>query len=132
MNISLTLFMQAETEADRVDWMNKIKGVIASLLNSQLQLNPGKNDPENKSFASQSLQSTLADNSMQPDSVSRILREIPGNDLCAECGAPEPDWASLNLGVLMCIECSGVHRNLGVHRSKVQLLRGQLEYIFTP
>lgn len=54
------------------------------------------------------------------DSVSSILREIPGNDLCAECSAPEPDWASLNLGILVCIECSGVHRNLGVHISKVR------------
>lgn len=55
----------------------------------------------------------------QVDSVSKILREIPGNDLCAECGSPEPEWASLNLGILLCIECSGVHRNLGVHISKV-------------
>ena len=55
----------------------------------------------------------------QVDSVSKILREIPGNDLCAECGSSEPEWASLNLGILLCIECSGVHRNLGVHISKV-------------
>lgn len=53
------------------------------------------------------------------DSVSRILREVPGNDHCAECSASAPDWASLNLGVLICIECSGIHRNLGVHISKV-------------
>lgn len=48
-----------------------------------------------------------------------ILRRVPGNDKCADCDAPEPDWASLNLGVLVCIECSGIHRNLGVHISKV-------------
>lgn len=53
------------------------------------------------------------------DNISKILRSIPGNDACAECGAPDPDWASLNLGILVCIECSGVHRNLGVHISKV-------------
>lgn len=47
------------------------------------------------------------------------LRRVCGNDRCADCGAAEPDWASLNLGVLVCIECSGVHRNLGVHISKV-------------
>lgn len=58
------------------------------------------------------------------ESVSGVLRQIPGNDLCAECGAPQPDWASLNLGILMCIECSGVHRNLGVHISKVSNLLG--------
>lgn len=51
--------------------------------------------------------------------ISKVLRDIPGNDACAECGAPEPQWASLNLGILVCIECSGVHRNLGVHISKV-------------
>ncbi|GBF92752.1 hypothetical protein Rsub_05121 [Raphidocelis subcapitata] len=48
------------------------------------------------------------------------LRAIPGNRRCVDCGAPDPDWASLNLGVLMCIECSGVHRQLGVQVSKVR------------
>ncbi|GMP82191.1 hypothetical protein CsSME_00036615 [Camellia sinensis var. sinensis] len=51
-----------------------------------------------------------------------MLQKVCGNDKCADCGAPEPDWASLNLGVLVCIECSGVHRNLGVHISKVRSL----------
>lgn len=34
----------------------------------------------------------------------------------------DPDWASLNLGSLMCIECSGIHRNLGTHLSRVRSL----------
>ena len=37
---------------------------------------------------------------------------------CVDCDAPNPDWASLNLGVLVCIECSGIHRNLGSHISR--------------
>jgi len=41
------------------------------------------------------------------------------NDTCADCGKPDPDWVSLNLGILVCLECSGVHRSLGVHVSKV-------------
>ncbi|XP_068325849.1 ADP-ribosylation factor GTPase-activating protein AGD4-like [Pyrus communis] len=128
-----TYTLQAENEADRMDWTNKIAGVIASLLNFQLldQPHPGTvNHESSKSSlgtydirrvkSTESLGNTRKFNRV--DSVSSILRRIPGNDLCAECGAPEPDWASLNLGVLMCIECSGVHRNLGVHISKVRSL----------
>ncbi|PIO60125.1 ankyrin repeat protein [Teladorsagia circumcincta] len=46
------------------------------------------------------------------------LRQLPGNDRCADCGQTSPDWASLNLGILICIECSGTHRNLGSHISR--------------
>uniref|UniRef100_A0A8C4D600 Arf-GAP with coiled-coil, ANK repeat and PH domain-containing protein n=1 Tax=Dicentrarchus labrax TaxID=13489 RepID=A0A8C4D600_DICLA len=46
----------------------------------------------------------------------------PGNHRCCDCGEEEPRWASINLGVTMCIECSGIHRSLGVHLSKVRSL----------
>jgi hypothetical protein len=38
------------------------------------------------------------------------LRCLPGNDQCIDCGKADPDWASVNLGVFMCLECSGQHR----------------------
>ncbi|KAL7544128.1 hypothetical protein ACHAXR_013522 [Thalassiosira sp. AJA248-18] len=52
-----------------------------------------------------------------------VPRILEANSVCADCGNLDPDWASLNLGVVVCIECSGVHRSLGVHVSKVRSLR---------
>ena len=42
------------------------------------------------------------------------------NQFCVDCNKTGPRWASANLGVFLCIECSGIHRNLGVHISFVR------------
>lgn len=41
------------------------------------------------------------------------LAPIPGNDKCADCAAADTEWASINLGILLCIGCSGAHRSVG-------------------
>ncbi|KAJ1817004.1 hypothetical protein LPJ56_004163 [Coemansia sp. RSA 2599] len=56
-------------------------------------------------------------------SRTALMRRPPGNDRCVDCGLPGPEWAAINLGVLMCIECSGIHRSLGVHVSKVRSVK---------
>ena len=53
---------------------------------------------------------------------SRLADVRSSNSTCADCGTPEPDWASLNLGIVVCIECSGIHRKLGSHVTKVRSL----------
>ncbi|KHG03153.1 ADP-ribosylation factor GTPase-activating AGD3 -like protein [Gossypium arboreum] len=147
---------QAESALDQMDWIEKITGVIASLLSSQapercLSASPmgsghHRSASESSSFESSDFDHTAVEEyacernlvSAHNERQSRasqhqrsclknekpidVLRRVCGNDKCADCGAPEPDWASLNLGVLLCIECSGVHRNLGVHISKVRSL----------
>ncbi|KAG7162761.1 arf-GAP with coiled-coil, ANK repeat and PH domain-containing protein 2-like isoform X2 [Homarus americanus] len=50
------------------------------------------------------------------------IMSIAGNDQCCDCSASNPRWASINLGITLCIECSGIHRSLGVHYSKVRSL----------
>ncbi|KAB2060253.1 hypothetical protein E1A91_A10G004400v1 [Gossypium mustelinum] len=49
----------------------------------------------------------------------RNLLNKSDNRICADCGAPDPKWASSNIGVFICLKCCGVHRSLGTHISKV-------------
>lgn len=50
--------------------------------------------------------------------LDNLMRQA-GNKFCADCGSSEPKWVSSSLGVFICIKCSGIHRSLGVHISKV-------------
>ncbi|XP_028091241.1 ADP-ribosylation factor GTPase-activating protein AGD12-like isoform X2 [Camellia sinensis] len=58
----------------------------------------------------------------RPSSGRRRLKDLlvqSDNRSCADCGAPDPKWASANIGVFICLKCCGVHRSLGTHISKV-------------
>lgn len=59
-----------------------------------------------------------------PDKLLQLLRDADqGNCWCADCGSGiKTEWVSINLAIILCIECSGIHRSLGTHISKVRSL----------
>jgi len=55
-----------------------------------------------------------------PAGCLELLRCIPGNEYCIDCGQADPQWASVSYGILLCLRCSGRHRGLGVQISFVR------------
>jgi Arf-GAP/SH3 domain/ANK repeat/PH domain-containing protein len=59
-----------------------------------------------------------------PAKLLQVVRDADqGNNWCADCGSSSKvEWVSINLGIILCIECSGIHRSLGTHISKIRSL----------
>lgn len=68
-----------------------------------------------------------------PDKLLQLLRDTDqGNHWCADCNSGiKTEWVSINLGIILCIECSGIHRSLGTHISKVRSLTLDLQSFTT-
>ncbi|XP_047664758.1 arf-GAP with SH3 domain, ANK repeat and PH domain-containing protein 1 isoform X5 [Tachysurus fulvidraco] len=100
-----TYHFQAEDEQEFVIW-------ISVLTNS-------KEEALNMAFRGEQ---TAGDDGLE-DLTKAIIEDVlrtPGNEVCCDCGAADPKWLSTNLGILTCIECSGIHREMGVHISRIQ------------
>lgn len=66
---------------------------------------------------------TNSDNADSSALLNQIREADAGNKFCADCGSEgKVEWVSINLGIVLCIECSGIHRSLGTHISKVRSL----------
>lgn len=60
-----------------------------------------------------------AQNEQHKKILSQLLK-LEANRRCCDCSARGPTWASVNLGLFVCLNCSGIHRSLGTHLSKVR------------
>ncbi|XP_064413052.1 arf-GAP with Rho-GAP domain, ANK repeat and PH domain-containing protein 1 [Latimeria chalumnae] len=70
----------------------------------------------------EAMQQSIAE-ALSNSEVAKLIWEEESNTLCADCGAPKPDWASINLCVVICKRCAGEHRGLGPNICKVRSLK---------
>lgn len=113
----------AVSSVELLEWIQAIQETQTVLMQSYLQYNMGSistNVAKSKTTDDYESQVSL-ELEKSKKMLARVMK-IPGNDVCADCGGPEPIWASINLGVFICIMCSGVHRQMGTHISKVRSL----------
>lgn len=92
--------LQAESVADMHEWMHVIRNCAARTISG--------------------VTSDVTD--VNEDVLHTVYSYDKNNSYCADCSRTDPTWASLNLGICICIHCAGVHRSLGTHLSRIQSL----------
>uniref|UniRef100_A0A8C4SIS8 Arf-GAP with coiled-coil, ANK repeat and PH domain-containing protein n=1 Tax=Erpetoichthys calabaricus TaxID=27687 RepID=A0A8C4SIS8_ERPCA len=121
---SKSCMLQAESEKLRQAWIHAVQASIASAYRESPDNYYIEKLDRTASPSTSSIDSATEpkDRSIKGDTILQRVQAIPGNQVCCDCGQADPRWASINLGILLCIECSGIHRSLGVHCSKVRSL----------
>ncbi|KFP71622.1 Arf-GAP with coiled-coil, ANK repeat and PH domain-containing protein 3, partial [Acanthisitta chloris] len=116
--------LQADSEKLRQAWIQAVQASIASAYRESPDSYYIERLDRTASPSTSSIDSATdsRERSGKGETILQRVQSIPGNDQCCDCGQPDPRWASINLGILLCIECSGIHRSLGVHCSKVRSL----------
>ncbi|XP_021032133.1 arf-GAP with coiled-coil, ANK repeat and PH domain-containing protein 1 isoform X1 [Mus caroli] len=129
VSTSKSCFLQADSERLLQLWVSAVQSSIASAFSQAHLENSPRGPGQVSGYHAPGSAATLAcggaargRESGGVGQVAAQVQSVDGNAQCCDCREPAPEWASINLGVTLCIQCSGIHRSLGVHFSKVRSL----------
>lgn len=114
--------LQADSEKLRQAWIKAVQTSIATAYREKGDEAEKLDKKSSPSTGSLDSGNESKEKLLKGESALQRVQCIPGNTSCCDCGLADPRWASINLGITLCIECSGIHRSLGVHFSKVRSL----------
>lgn len=119
-----TYHFQTEDEIETEAWISVLVNSKESALKKEFECN---NDMDSRTVSDvgTSIEGRFSNQSLLElrQSILKQVVKLPGNDKCVDCNSTkDATWLSTNYGVIVCIECSGIHRDLGVHISRIQSL----------
>ena len=114
--------LQADSDTQYKLWLSTLQQGISSALHDEMARESDEEPQWEDSDTEQDQdgKARLVTNPGRKVRSAEQILVIPGNEVCGDCGALGPQWASINWGVVLCIECGGIHRSLGVHITKVR------------
>ncbi|KAM3857426.1 arf-GAP with coiled-coil, ANK repeat and PH domain-containing protein 1 [Diretmus argenteus] len=120
---SKSCLMQADSERQQQAWISAVQNSIASAFQERRESHSPRERCSSMSVGGGVGGGGGGGEQEKPGREAlQEVQAILGNRQCCDCGEPGSDWASINLGITLCIVCSGIHRSLGVHFSKVRSL----------
>lgn len=117
ISYSRTYHFQAEDELDAEAWISVLLNCKEAILKKEFDNNKTVDKFNNEDYL---LTETL--NELRKNIIKSIIK-LPGNQQCVDCNSTKDvTWLSTNFGCICCIECSGIHRELGTHVSRIHSL----------
>ena len=120
-NTKTGYIFQAETEYEMEEWISAITNAISGQISD---FNEYKSNNDNKTIKeiNNKISEDEDEKSLLGIKYKSAIKVLIEDNICADCGAINPTWFDINWLVLLCVDCSGIHRSLGVQISKIKSL----------